>query len=55
MHIGKYLLIKNEGKIQEGIVEQIFEEDLQIRLKDGTLIMRKFWEVRGIPKNEEKD
>jgi len=54
MHIGKRLLIKHEGKILEGNVEQIFVEDLYIRLDSGELIIRKFWEVRIIDEKEEK-
>jgi len=48
MYIGKRLLVKHEEQILEGIVEQIFPEDLDIRLSNGELIRRKFWEVRII-------
>ena len=53
MHIGQTLLVKHEGKIQEGIVEQIHLEDLDIRLSNGDLVSRKFWEVRKIEHNNE--
>lgn len=54
MHIGKPVLIKHNGEIVEGKVEVIYKEDLDIRLPDGTLITRKFWEIRKVePKNEE--
>ncbi len=48
MYIGKTVLIKHNGTVQEGIVEEIFPEDLDIRLENGELIRRKFWEVRVI-------
>jgi len=54
MYIGKSVLVKHKGIVQEGKVETIFEEDLDIKLLDGTLIRRKFWEIRKIEiKNEE--
>lgn len=53
MKIGARLLVKHEGLVKEGSVEQIFPEDLDIRLDDNTLIRRKFWEVRR-PLNEKK-
>jgi hypothetical protein len=52
MHIGKRLLIKHNNIVQEGKVEKIFSEDLEIRLDNNEIIIRKFWEVRKI-KNEE--
>jgi len=52
MHIGKWLLVKHEGKIQKGIVKIIYPEDLDIELEDGTIIRRKFWEVRKIDEKE---
>jgi len=54
MNIGKKLLVKHDGKVQEGNVEKIYDEDLDIRLDNGELIRRKFWEIRSIP-NEKKD
>jgi hypothetical protein len=54
MYIGKRLLIKHEGKIQEGLVQRIFQEELDIKLTTGEVIRRKFWEVRIIDeKNKE--
>lgn len=55
MYIGKIVLIKHEGQIQEGNVEQIYPEDLDIRLVNGELIRRKFWEVRSKPYDNEKE
>jgi len=49
MHIGKWLLVRHEGKVLKGIVTNIFQEDLDIRLDDNTIIRRKFWEVRTAP------
>lgn len=51
MHIDKWLLVKHEGKILKGIVIKIYDEDLDIRLEDGTIISRKFWEIRKIPED----
>jgi len=48
MYIGKLLLVKHEGKILKGIVIQIFQEDLDIKLENNEIIRRKFWEVRQI-------
>ena len=53
MHVGKWLLVKHEGLIQRGIVEQFFMEDLDIRLDNGELIRRKYWEVRKIDEKKE--
>ena len=52
MHIGKRLLIRYEGKVQEGSVIDISQDDLNIRLDDGTIISKKFWEVRSLPNEE---
>ena len=54
MHIGKRLIIKHEGKVQEGNVIKIYDEDLDIKLDDGTTIQRKFWEVRIIDEKKEE-
>jgi len=54
MYIGKRLLIKHEGKIQEGTVIQIFSEDLDIQLSDNLIVRRKFWEVRTISSDNPK-
>lgn len=48
MYIGKLILVKHDGVIQEGKVENIYPEDLDIRLENGDLIRRKFWEIRKI-------
>lgn len=55
MHIGKWLLVKHDGKILKGIVTQIYREDLRIKLDDDTEIIRKFWEVRNAPFDNEKE
>jgi hypothetical protein len=43
------LLVKHEGKIVKGIVISFFQDDLDIKLEDETIIRRKFWEVRIAP------
>ena len=48
MYIGKSVLVKHNGELIEGIVEIIYEEDLNIRLENGELIKRKFWEIGKI-------
>jgi hypothetical protein len=53
MYIGQKLLVKHEGKVQEGIVENIYLEDLDIRLNNRELISRKFWEVRKVDEKKE--
>lgn len=55
MQIGKWLLVKHEGRIQRGIVVKIYSEDLGIRLEDDTIIRRKFWEVRNAPSDNEEE
>jgi hypothetical protein len=55
MHIGKWLLIKYEGKILRGVVVKIFQEDLDIKLDAETIVRRKFWEVRNAPFDNEKE
>jgi len=54
MYIGKSLLVKHEDKIMKGIVTKIYNEDLDIKLEDETIIQRKFWEIRIIP-DEKKE
>lgn len=48
MNIGQLLLVRHNGQVHEGKVEIIYFEDLDIRLKNGELIRRKFWEVHKI-------
>jgi hypothetical protein len=48
MQIGLRLLVKHEGIIKEGTVIDFSFEDLDIKLDDGTIIRRKFWEIRKI-------
>jgi hypothetical protein len=52
MFIGQTVLIKHNNSVQEGKVEEIGYEDLQIRLKDDTLVSRKYWEVKKIKYEE---
>ena len=53
MYIGNSVYVKHENKIKIGKVELIFEEEMEIRLEDGTKIIRKFWEIRSIPNEKE--
>ena len=55
MRIGTWLLIKHEGKICKGTVQEIYSEDLDIMLEDTTIVRRKFWEVRSIPNDNKKE
>jgi len=55
MHIGKWLLVKYDNKLLKGIVIKIYEDDLDIKLEDETIVSRKFWEVRNIPYEKEKE
>jgi hypothetical protein len=55
LHIGKWLFVKHENKILKGTVKKIYEEDLDIRLEDETIIRRKFWEVRAIEKDNSQE
>ena len=55
MYIGKYLLVKYEGKIKKGMVKKIYFEDLDIQLEDGNIVRRKFWEVRISPDEKKED
>ena len=48
MYIGQKVLLKHEDKLQEGIIEKVLFEDLEIKLLGGELIQKKFWEVRKI-------
>ena len=54
MHINQWLLVRHEGKVLKGIVVKIYDEDLDIKLEDETVIQRKFWEVRGITYEKEE-
>ena len=49
MHIGKWVLLKYNGKIVKGIVTHFSQEDLEIEIEDKSIIQRKFWEVRAAP------
>jgi len=39
-------LVRDNGEVMEGKVTKIWAEEMEIELKDGTIIQRKFWEVR---------
>jgi len=55
MWIGQPILCKHNGKLQEGTVEKMFEEDVHIKLGNNETISRKYWEVRGLRgDNDEK-
>jgi hypothetical protein len=53
MFIGQSVYVKHENKVQIGKVETIYTEDLSIRLLDGALINRKFWEIRKVEKEND--
>jgi hypothetical protein len=55
MHIGKRLLVKHNNIVQEGKVENIYQEELEIRLDNNEVITRKFWETRSIKKEVENE
>lgn len=48
MHIGQSVLCKHNEIVQEGKVQKIYFEDLDIKLENGETIRRKFWEIRKI-------
>jgi hypothetical protein len=48
MYITQFVLIKYETKIVKGIIIGIFQDDLEIKLEDESIVKRKFWEVRKI-------
>lgn len=48
MWIGQPILCKHNGKIEEGTVEKMFEEDVHIKLATNETISRKYWEVRAL-------
>jgi len=52
MYLGCPVLVKNNNQVCEGNVIEIYSEDLDIRLLDGTIVRKKFWEIRKV-KNEE--
>jgi hypothetical protein len=54
LFIGQNVYVKHENKVQIGKVEVVYEEDLDIRLPDGVLIQKKWWEIKKVEiKNEE--
>ena len=48
MFIGMSVLIKENGEVKEGKVEVIYDEELDIRLSDETLVRRKWWEIKKL-------
>lgn len=48
MNIGQPVFLRHEGELYRGIVIKVFDEDLKIELKNGTILFRKFWEIRKI-------
>ncbi len=53
MHIGMSVLLRDNGEVKEGKVEIVYDEDLDIRLLDNTLVRRKFWEIRKVERKNE--
>ena len=48
MFIGMSVLIRENGEVKEGKVEVIYDEELDIRLSDDTLVRRKWWEIKKL-------
>lgn len=48
MFIGMSVLVKENGEVKEGKVEVIYDEELDIRLLDETLVRRKWWEIKKL-------
>ena len=42
------VLIRENGEVKEGKVEVIYDEELDIRLSDDTLVRRKWWEIKKL-------
>jgi len=42
------VLIRENGEVKEGKVEVIYDEELDIRLLDETLVRRKWWEIKKL-------
>ena len=54
MFIGQSVLIKHEGIVQEAIVEIMYMDTLKVRLVNGAIIEKKYWEVRKIQKEADE-
>ena len=48
MQIGQPVFIRHNKELYKGKVIKIFDEDLKIELKNGEIVLRKFWEIRKI-------
>jgi len=48
MYITQWVLLKYETKLIKGVIISIFQDDLEIKLENESIIKRKFWEVRKI-------
>ena len=48
MFIGMSVLVRENGEVKEGKVEVIYDEELDIRLLDETLVRRKWWEIKKL-------
>jgi len=48
MFIGMSVLVRENGEVKEGKVEVIYDEELDIRLLDETLVRRKCWEIKKL-------
>jgi len=55
LYIGKRVLVKYNGELKEGNVETIYFDYLDIKLDDGTIIQRKFWEIGKIKRNPNEE
>jgi hypothetical protein len=54
MHIGKVVLAKHEGKIQEFAVKEMTMDTLYL-IKGDVEIIRYFWEVRPVPETKDEE
>ena len=53
MFIGQSVYVRHEGTVRIGKIENIYFEDLEIKLDTGEIIIRKFWCIRKVDyKNE---
>ena len=48
MFIGQTVIIRNKGNLVEGIITEIFPEEVSLHLQSGESVNRKVWEIRRI-------
>jgi len=53
MYLSQTVLIKYNEKIVEGKVVKIYDEELDIKLDDGEIVRKKYWEIRSVPIEKE--